>query len=51
MESVGCLCGLDRHTDDHHWLPGAVICATKQRELYFDALVPCTMTLYDWIDR
>lgn len=34
-----------------HWSPDAVIGAAKQREMFPDALIPCTTTLYTWIDR
>ena len=36
---------------DHHWSPDAVIGAAKQRDLFPAALMPCTTTLYNWIDR
>uniref|UniRef100_UPI000AAA74F6 IS30 family transposase n=1 Tax=Salinicoccus sediminis TaxID=1432562 RepID=UPI000AAA74F6 len=36
---------------DHHWSPDAVIGAAKQRDMCPDELIPCTTTLYNWIDR
>src|SRR5699024_6325963 len=36
---------------DHHWSPDAVIGAAKQRDLCPAELIPCTTTLYNWIDR
>lgn len=36
---------------DHHWSPDAVIGAAKQREMFPAELIPCTTTLYTWIDR
>lgn len=34
-----------------HWSPDAVIGAAKHGELFPDELIPCTTTLYNWIDR
>lgn len=36
---------------DHHWSPDAVIGAAKQRDLFPATLIPCTTTLYNWVDR
>src|SRR5699024_9265725 len=36
---------------DHHWSPDAVIGAAKQRDVCPAELIPCTTTLYNWIDR
>ncbi|WP_020006095.1 IS30 family transposase [Salinicoccus albus] len=36
---------------DYRWSPDAVIGAAKQRELFPAELIPCTTTLYTWIDR
>ncbi|SDL28293.1 IS30 family transposase [Lacicoccus qingdaonensis] len=36
---------------DHHWSPDAVVGAAKQRDMFPAELMPCTTTLYNWIDR
>src|SRR5699024_1598072 len=36
---------------EHHWSPDAVVGAAKQADLFPAELMPCTTTLYNWIDR
>ncbi len=36
---------------DHNWSPDAVVGAARTHHLFPDTLIPCTTTLYNWIDQ
>lgn len=41
----------DRQMLEHNWSPDAVVGTAREHDFFSDALIPCTTTLYNWIDQ